>query len=314
MTSAANGPRPGGESRWTDLDGPVRYLDFGGPADAPMIVCVHGLGGSAVNWWAIAPLLTDHYRVLAPDLAGHGLTQSRGRGTDVASNRVLLHRFRQEMAAGPVILMGNSMGGMISMLEAVAAPSSVAGLILLDPAVPAVPARPDPLVAAMFALYLTPGVGRLMMNRRRHQAPEEVVASIMSLVCADPARVPADAVAQHVEVARQRAAFAGINRDYAAAIRSVVATASRSQSYRHGIRSISCPVLVVHGDRDRLVPLAAARAAVRANPSWSLVVLPGVGHVPQLEVPQATARVITDWLGSAGRHAVQAAAPVAPAR
>ena len=312
MTTAANGPRPGGRSRWTDLGGPVRYLDFGGPADAPMIVCVHGLGGSAVNWWAIAPLLTDHYRVLAPDLAGHGLTQSRGRGTDVASNRALLHRFIEEMAAGPVILMGNSMGGMISLLEAVAAPSSVAGLILLDPAVPAVPARPDPFVAAMFALYLTPGVGRLMLNRRRRQAPEAVVASIMSLVCADPARVPADAVAQHVEVARQRAAFAGINRDYAASIRSVVATASRSQSYRHGIRSISCPVLVVHGDRDRLVPLAAARAAAGANRSWSLVVLPGVGHVPQLEVPQDTARVITDWLGSAGRHAVQAAAPAAP--
>ena len=135
------------------------------------------------------------------------------------------------------------------------------------------------------------------------------MANIMSLVCADPSRVPADALAQHVEVARQRAAFPGINRDYHASIRSVVATAGRSRSYRHGIRSISCPVLLVHGDRDRLVPLAAARAAVRANPSWSLVVLAGVGHVPQLEVPQDTARVINDWLGAAGRRAAEAAAP-----
>lgn len=300
MTSAPNGPRPAGQSRWANLDGPVRYLDFGGPDDGPAIVCVHGLGGSAVNWWAIAPLLTDRYRVLAPDLAGHGLTQSRGRGTDVASNRALLHRFIEELATGPVILMGNSMGGMISLLEAIAAPGSVAGLILLDPAVPVVPARPDPFVVTMFALYLTPGVGRLMMDRR-HQSPEAIVASIMSLVCVDPARVPADAVAQHVEVARQRAAFTGINRDYAAAVRSVVATAGRSRSYRHGIRSIRCPVLVVHGDHDRLVPLAAARAVVRANPSWSLVVLAGVGHVPQLEVPQDTARVITGWLSAGPR-------------
>ena len=66
---------------------------------------------------------------------------------------------------------------------------------------------------------------------------------------------------------------------------------------------------MVHGDRDRLVPLAAARAAVRANPSWSLVVLAGVGHVPQLEVPQHTARVISDWLGAAGRRAAEAATP-----
>jgi pimeloyl-ACP methyl ester carboxylesterase len=315
MTSTPNGPGPAGQSRWADLDGPVRYLDFGGPADGPVIVCVHGLGGSAVNWWAIAPLLTDRYRVLAPDLAGHGLTQSQGRGSDVASNRALLHRFIEEMATGPVILMGNSMGGMISLLEAIVAPGSVAGLILLDPAVPVVPARPDPFVVTMFALYLTPGIGRLMMDRRRRHPPEAVVATIMSLVCADPARVPADAMAQHVEVARQRAAFTGINQDYAAAVRSVVATSARSQSYRRGIRSISCPVLVVHGDRDRLVPLAAARAAVRANPSWSLVVLAGVGHVPQLEVPQVTARVISGWLGAGGSRAAQAAAPgrVAPA-
>ena len=68
-------------SRWADLGGPLHYLDFGGPADGPLIVCVHGLGGSAANWVAVAPLLTGGCRVVAPDLAGHGLTQSRGRGT-----------------------------------------------------------------------------------------------------------------------------------------------------------------------------------------------------------------------------------------
>src|SRR5262249_62070596 len=83
--------------------GLVRFLDFGGPADGPLIVCVHGLGGSAVNWTAIAPLLTGTCRVLAPDLAGHGLTQSLRCGTGVASNRALLHRFIRSVAGGPVI-------------------------------------------------------------------------------------------------------------------------------------------------------------------------------------------------------------------
>ena len=178
-----------GISRWTDLNGPVRYLDFGGPADGPVIVCVHGLGGSAVNWTAIAPLLTGTCRVLAPDLAGHGLTQSLGRGTGVASNRALLHQFARSVAGGPVILMGNSMGGMISLLEASAAPASVAGLVLLDPALPVVAARPDPVVTAMFALYLTPGLRRVVQSRRR-QAPAELVTSIMRLCCVDPSRVP----------------------------------------------------------------------------------------------------------------------------
>jgi pimeloyl-ACP methyl ester carboxylesterase len=317
---AVSGPAAplGGQSRWTDIGGPVHYLDYGGPAGGPVIVCVHGLGGSAVNWAAIAPLLTDRYRLLAPDLAGHGLTQSAGRGADVTSNRALLHRFIESVpaiAAGrtspakPVILMGNSMGGMISLLEATAAPRAVAGLILVDPALPFVPARPDPTVAGLFALYATPGLGRLMMSRRREMSPAALVARVMSLCCTDPSRIPADVVALHVEVARQRAAFPDAGPDFTVAMRSVIATVGRhGRAYRHGIRAITCPVLVLHGGDDRLVPVAAAVAAVRANPSWSLVVLSGVGHVPQLEAPRESARVVGDWLGSAGRRAAAVAA------
>ena len=119
----------GGRSRWTDVDGPVHYLDFGGPSRAPVIVAVHGLGGSAVNWSAIAPLLTSHYRLIAPDLAGFGLTRLAGRDATVFGNRALLHRFIESVPAAakkPVILMGNSMGGMISVLEASSSPETVA--------------------------------------------------------------------------------------------------------------------------------------------------------------------------------------------
>ncbi len=302
-------PQAGGHSGWIDLDGPVHYLDYGGPPGAPLMVCVHGLGGSAVNWAAIAPLLTGRYRMLAPDLAGHGRTESAGRGTGVAANRVLLHRFIEAMSASPVILMGNSMGGMISLLEASAAPSAVAGLILLDPALPFGPARPDPVVTTMFAMYLTPGLGRLISGRRRRMSPELLVAAVLSLCCVDPSQVPADVVALHVAVAREHAEFADVERDFTAAARSVVATAGyvRSAPYRRAIRSIKVPVLLVHGARDRLVPVAAARAAARANPSWTLVVLFNVGHVPQLEAPRDTARAITGWLGSLGPRAVESA-------
>ena len=309
----AEGPggRRGGISRWADLGGPLHYLDFGGPAGGPVIVCVHGLGGSAVNWMAVAPLLTGCCRVLAPDLAGHGLTRSGGRGTDVAANAALLHRFVESVSPGPVILMGNSMGGMISLLEASAAPAAVAGLILVDPALPVVPARPDPLVTAMFVLYLIPGFGRAMMARHRRLSPEQSVASVLGLCCVDSSRVAADVIARHVEVASQRAAFTGAGRDFAAAIRSVVATAGypRRRAYLRRIRSVTCPVLLIHGTGDRLVPIAAARAAARASPSWSLAEIPGVGHVPQLEAPADTARVITEWLRSAGLSAAEAATP-----
>jgi len=71
----------------------------------------------------------------------------------------------------------------------------------------------------------------------------------------------------------------------------------------HGLGGSGCPVLLVHGALDRLVPVSAARAAARTHPSWSVVVLPGVGHVPQLEAPGECAAAITSWLGAAAQAA-----------
>jgi pimeloyl-ACP methyl ester carboxylesterase len=309
---AEPGPTPApldDRSRWIDLDGPTHYLDLGGRSDAPVVVAVHGLGGSSVNWAAIAPLLTDRCRVLAPDLAGHGLTQSLGRGTTITANRALLHRFVRSVVGGPVILMGNSMGGMLSLLEAGVARELVSGLILVDPALPMVPARPDPTVTALFAMYATPLVGKLLMSRRRQWTPEAAVKATLTLCCVDITRIPSDVMTQHVTMAHRRTKFAGTEKDFLVAARSVVSTAGyfRGQSYRRTMRSIQAPVLMLHGVRDRLVPLAAARAAARLNPSWRLVELPDVGHVPQLETPRETATEILDWLDSAGEHAARAA-------
>ena len=86
-------------------------------------------------------------------------------------------------------------------------------------------------------------------------------------------------------------------------MRSVVHTIGkgRGQAYRTIADSVGCPVLLLQGDRDRLVPVSVARSAARAHPDWTLAVLPGVGHVPQLEVPRETVQLIIDWLGPDGR-------------
>jgi pimeloyl-ACP methyl ester carboxylesterase len=286
-------------SRWIDLGLPVHYLHFGGPAEAALLVAVHGLGGSALNWLSVAPLLASRYRLVAPDLAGHGLTRSNGRSTAVSANRVLLHQFIQSVTDQPVVLLGNSMGGMIALLEAGLCPDNVAGLVLLDPASPFLPSVPDPLVAAAFVGYATPVVNRAVMAaRRRLLGSEASVRMLLRLLCVDPSRVAADVVAEHVELARIRNVFPHADQDFLRAARSVVATASgrRRSSYRATIRTVTAPVLVIHGEKDRLVPVSASRALVRQHPTWRLVVLPDIGHVPQLEAPGATAQAVLTWL------------------
>jgi pimeloyl-ACP methyl ester carboxylesterase len=296
-------------SRWVDLDGPVHYVDYGGPAGGPLLVCVHGLGGSLVNWAAVAPALSRTCRVLALDLAGFGRTQGGGRSTSVPANQALLHHFLVEVAGTPAILVGNSMGGAIAALQASVHPDTVAGAVLVDPALPTgTRSRSHPLVAAMFGVFLLPGMGRAVLARRRRtRTSEQLVMDTLRLCCADPSRVPTDIVEQHLALARDRREYANVDVELLTAGRSLMWLLSRRQRFAAMLRAIRVPVLLLHGDRDRLVPIDAARAAAAANPSWRLEVAHGVGHVPQLEVPEWTVERMLTWLRSDGAAAAELA-------
>jgi pimeloyl-ACP methyl ester carboxylesterase len=285
-------------SLWADLDGPVHYVDFGGPAGAPLIVCVHGLGGSHANWLAVAPQLTRTHRVLALDLGGFGLTRGGARGTSVAANTRLLHRFVTEVVGEPVVLVGNSMGGLVCALEAAAHPADVRGLAMLDPALPlSRSARPEPLVVAAFALYLAPGLGALFQRGRRTvRTPEQVAWDILTFCCADPHRVPSDIVAAHIELAHRREAYTEMDAEFVAATRSLLSLLRRREGVLRTLGTIACPVLLVHGEKDRLVTVGSARLVAAANPDWRFVVAPGVGHVPMLEDPAFTLDLLVEWL------------------
>jgi len=305
---AATGAEPaaaGGQSapisRWVSLGVPVHYVDHGGPAGGPVLVMVHGLGGSSVNWAALAPLLTDTCRVLALDLIGFGLTKAGTHSTSVTANQIMLDRFLGELAGGPAILVGNSMGGTISILQVARHPETVTGLVLIDPALPIkVSSKVDPLVAASFGMYAVPRLGRAMLKaRRRARTPEQLAMDVLRLCCVDPGRVPTQVLEQHMEMARQRCGYPDIDDHFLNAARSLMGMMARRTSYMAAMRAIRAPVLLLHGESDRLVSIRASRAAAVANPSWRFEVAPDVGHVPQLEVPKWTAERILDWLATA---------------
>ena len=157
------------------MGGPTNVAEFGGEG-APMVL-LHGLGGSHLNWMRLGPLLAERARVLAPDLPGFGDTPPAGRSTTVQANAAWVGRFVEEVAGSPAILVGNSMGGLIATLAAIGRPEDVAGLILVDPALPLAPGEPfDFQVVLAFAAYFTPGVGEVFVRRRmRMLGPEGMV-------------------------------------------------------------------------------------------------------------------------------------------
>jgi len=280
-----------------DLDGPVHYADFGGSGRP--IVLVHGLGGSHLNWLAVGPRLAERGRVLAPDLLGFGRTESAGRSASVGSNRRLLGRFLETVAGEPAVLVGNSMGGTIALEEASAEPSRVAALVLVSPAVPPpLGTRIDPRVFAVFFGTSLPLLGRALMRLRAARGPEVAVRDLLTLCCVDSSRIGKDIFDAHVDLARERAVRGSqARRDFLEAQRSLLWRLVRRRRFLRMVRAIQARALVVQGERDRLVRLAAVRALASARPDWRLAVLDDVGHVPQLEAPDRFLAEVNRFLG-----------------
>jgi pimeloyl-ACP methyl ester carboxylesterase len=311
---ASTGPAPppasfaapwGGQGFLSDLGGPVHWVDFGGPSgsSAPPLVLVHGLGGSHLDWVGIAPALAADRRILALDLAGFGLTPAAGRLATAAASAGLLGRFVREIAGAPAVLVGNSMGGMVSVLAAHADPAAVAGLVLVDAPVPAGGpwAWPDQRLAADLALYATPGAGELYLwSARWRLTPRQQVGRILDLCFADPGRASPDIIEAGVRLAEFRRTVPGTEHAFLQAARSVGCVLAWPGRYRALLDGLDAPVLLLHGEQDRLVPAAAARREAAAHPGWTAAVLPGAGHTPQLEVPGEVVAAIRGWLELAG--------------
>jgi len=281
----------------TDIDGPVHYVEFDGPSEGPQLVYVHGLGGSHLNWNALAPLLKKHVRAVAVDLPGFGLTPSAGRRTTVTANAAVLRHFLQRLGRGPVVLVGNSMGGYVSMLVATDQPTLVKRLVLVDPTLPLVGrTQVDPAIRKQFFLHGIPGVGEWVLARRYATVPaRQRVTEVLSRCCADPQRVPGEMVLAMIALEEELTLRRAHAADHLGAARSIVRGLARPAVYWHRMHSIRHPVLLLHGTHDRLVPVESARAAAKRLPHWTYVEI-DAGHIPQMETPQLVADEVLKWL------------------
>jgi pimeloyl-ACP methyl ester carboxylesterase len=244
----------------------------------PVLLLIHGIAGTCENWREVIEPLARNHTVIAPDLPGHGEsahgTGDFSLGAMAASLRDLLVMLGHERAT----LVGHSLGGGIAMQFAYQFPEITERLVLvnsggLGPEVTPL-LRAAALPGAEIFIHLTSAVA----NR--------VGPSLGRGLTALGLRPTADVA----EVARGYASLADHDRRaaFVATLRSVVGTEGQRVDAIHLLYlAEGVPVLIIWGERDPIIPVSHGRHAHASIPGSRLVVLPGTGHMPQLEAPLA---------------------------
>ena len=267
---AATGLRPG-VARIAGCD--VAYLHRPGRGGTPL-VCIHGFGGDKETWLLAAPWMSRRRPLLLIDLPGHGASGDIAEAAASARAQAeVVRALLDRLGLDRVILCGNSMGGGVSLRLARSWPERVRGLILIGSTAPE-------YVENDFVRRIKAGGDNDLIPDG--EAGQE---RLTRLVLEKPPRVPR-ALQRYVvrERALARPRLERVWRGWGAA--------AGDDALPRDVEAIRHPALVVHGERDRVIDVATARALAARLPEARLIVLGGVGHVPQLEVPRRVARLI----------------------
>jgi pimeloyl-ACP methyl ester carboxylesterase len=273
-------------SQFVDVGGRMHFREWPGPEDLT-IVCVHALGRNHLSWIGPAPHLAKHGRVVAPDLPGYGLSPRAGRRGTVEAQQATLDRFLDETTEGPVVLLGESLGGAVAARQASRDHDRIVGLVLISSYLPPV-----------FGGWRAPLIVSGLLMERLGEVGRALVELPLDRVVPHIGRVPlSDAVQREATALEAEGAQPlGSMRTDGEALASLVglsAVVSRAHAMFDAIR---CPVLLLHGEVDLEVPAVWARAAAAAHPDWELHVVREVGHIADLDDPGLWAGIATRWI------------------
>lgn len=256
----------------------TRVLSVDG--DGIPIVLLHGYADTADTWVAVLRRLSRAgRRAVAVDLPGFGSATQRTPGPMLPQ----FDNFADAILAdiGKSVLIGNSLGAATAVRAAARTPDSVAALVALDD-----PLAARHLLARMVRRRDMPaavwtGIGRMPIPARvLRWASTRATTSVLygRGVQPDPA------------VLSQWSKTAASATDIAALGRFAFQYARETRD-GHGDLRISCPTLIMHGARDRIIPVHSSRTLHKSIPGSDFIVLPRSGHCPQLDNPDEVVRL-----------------------
>jgi pimeloyl-ACP methyl ester carboxylesterase len=254
------------------------------------VLCVHGMSGAATNWTDFMAELTPEFRCRAVDLPGSGFSPPprTPAGYSITALARTVIALIEALGEGPVHLVGNSMGGAVSIRVAATRPDLVCTLTLVSPVLPDRRVRRELL---QFPLAALPFFGDRIMRRMQRIPPPNRVAGVVATCYYDPGAVHQDRFALEVEELKRRDELGYDHMTLSRAARTIVAETLRPRRYSlwRAAEEVRVPTLALFGSHDRLVNPRLAGPAARAMPAATVLVLPRVGHVAQMELPAVVA-------------------------
>jgi pimeloyl-ACP methyl ester carboxylesterase len=263
----------------------LHYKDHGDSTTA--LVLLHGFGSSVYTWEETMAKLREHWRVIAFDRPGFGLTsrpltwQGDNPYAPEAQRRLLLE-LMDELGLREAVLIGNSAGGTLAVEFALEHPERVSALILVSPAIYEGGGAPN-WARPLLDLPQMDRLGPLIMRQFGGDPGE----AFLRAAYYDESRLTPEKLAGHRRALRAH--------DWDKALWELT-KASRAPAVAGRLSELQLPVLVVSGEGDAIVsPELSARLA-RELPNAELVLLANCGHLPQEECPQAFAHALEPFL------------------
>ena len=258
----------------------------------PPIVMLHGWASTADMWQPVLNELGADYQVIAPDLPGHGRTAGGRQPFGIAFFRRWLAGLFDALKLPQATLIGNSMGGAISLAYTQAHQERVTRLVLVDAlglseaipwsTVPRIMRRMPHLVAAAIT----------------RQADPHLLRWVDSLIVADPWGQPRETILETIRLNSRQGIW-----PLWSGLRLLLADfllPSQRRDFTRRLADIRVPTLIVWGRHDGLLPVAHAFAGAQTIPSSQVVVLERSSHEPMLEEPAEFVRAVRAFLNGAG--------------
>lgn len=274
------------ELKYVELHGDrVAYLDEG---QGEVILLLHGMAGSSQTWRSIIRPLSRKYRVVAPDLLGHGDSAKPRSDYSLGAFAVSLRDLLDELGIAQVTVVGHSLGGGVAMQFVYQHPDYCQRLILLNSG------GLGPDVGWTLRLLSAPGAELIMPII----APPPVL-SVGEKVRSWFARMGVESP-RGAEVWSAYSSFADpeTRQAFLRTLRSVVDYRGQAVSALNRLHLADMPTMAIWGDQDAIIPVEHAYSVQKNRPDVRLEVLAGVGHFPQVERPMEVADLIDDFITS----------------